>query len=233
MLMPAVEAGGNWDTPGDTDTGKAVLGSSLCHKDTGSVSAILESSPSHISTRGLAAPAGWHQPWNPLSPQTDTLGPIPVHQQVRATLGPPGLCSQLCQEPALPTIRLTQPQVSLGPTATYLRTPPWPPMSQLQPQDPLNCLTSQDPASLINGPGATTLDRAWQPTGPGASPDYQHTHSGQPNHNRRIHAAHSVVPSEYSALGTREKCALGPHWTSALEATSPRSGNITNLPDTS
>ena len=89
---------------------------------------------------------------------------------MRATLGPPELCSQLCQELALPIIRLTQSQVSLGPMAIHLRTHPWPPMGQLQPQDPPNCLISQNPASHINGPGATTLDRAWQPTGPGASP---------------------------------------------------------------
>ena len=123
-----------------------------------------------MSTRGLPAPAGQHQPWDPLNPQAATLGPIPVHQQVKATLGPPELYSQLCQEIALPIIRLTQPQVCLGPTAIHLRTHPWPPVGQLQPQDPPNCLTSQKPNSLINGPGATALDRAWQPTGPGASP---------------------------------------------------------------
>ena len=113
------------------------------------------------------------QPHPPVGPYQlqDTLDPstsCPRIQPHSPAGQHPRPCSQPCQEPALPTSRLTLdlgPSDSQPPTAEPSSTHQW---------------ASTSP-KILQGPAACSLaTQPWQPTRPGASHAYQTAHSSQP-----------------------------------------------------
>ena len=82
------------------------------------------------------------------------------------------------------------------------------------------------PGSTYKWPATTAQGRTWQPAGLGANPAYKHAHGSQPHHTRKAHEA---------CLGgtlTEGSVFLGPTGCHLHKITSPRSGNVTNLPNT-
>ena len=109
--------------------------------------------------------------------------------------------------PAPPTSRLTlDPGPAPSPATTHSRNWPHPPVAS-------SLCTMQ----------------AWQPTRVGASHTYQNAHSSLPN--RRTHAAQIGGTPQHNS-GDQRAVAAGMHRMSLQKVTSPRLGNITNLPHT-
>lgn len=76
----------------------------------------------------------------------------------------------------------------------------------------------------------TAWGRAWQPTRPQASPTYHCIYSNHPCHNRKAHGAHiRGSPRAYSS-GEQKNILLGPTGCLLHKDTSPRLGNVSNLP---
>ena len=128
----------------------------------------------------VSHPGNRHQPQDSLELQPAVLEPNPVYQEASTSLG-----NSLLQGPAATHQDLVQPTSRPAPVP---RTPRL--CSQL----------CWELASLTSGLAATRQGMAWQPTGLGASPAYQHVHSSWFCHRRKTHTAHIVgTPRAYSS----------------------------------
>lgn len=87
-------------------------------------------------------------------------------------------------------------------------------------------------ALLSRRPIATAQGMFLQLTVLEASLPYQYTHNSQPHYNSRVDSAQVRAHLEHIALINRGKPASGLLGTLLYKAISPRSGNITDLPNT-
>ena len=115
----------------------------------------------------LTLSAGWHQLWEFSAPQSAILG------LALLTNGPPlalGQWSQKCD------LSLPSNKAATGPEL---------------PGNADNCVKT---LHTFQQPQVSTLGRAWQPTRPGASQAYQHTHSSQPTLTEELLEPHRERP---------------------------------------
>ena len=78
---------------------------------------------------------------------------------------------------------------------------------------------------------ASAQGRAWQPTRPGAKKYYQSAQIVSPPQQKDPCGPHGGTSREYSLSDKRGVCSWGYIGRLLQKDTSPRSGNITNLPD--
>ena len=91
-------------------------------------------------------------------------------------------------------------------------------------EPPKLCSQLHRKATLLStGPAITTRGRTSRPTRARASPAFQHSHSHQSHHNRRMYTAHiGNMPRGKSSGDQKSMCRLGPRGGLLNKATSPR-----------